>query len=323
MNVRKLFRFGLGGIVGACLAVSAGLVLLPYGKGLINHSYSLLFGPRPHVNANEVVLVYMDDDSFEKLKQPYVSPPWDRNLHAKLIDRLKADGAKAVVFDIVFSDPLTNNPGADQNLARAMKEFGKVIVAADYAKTASGVKEVKSKSIMPPFDLIAENVANLGTADLDTDDDFIVRKLNVGERDDQVFPMGWAAAELVGANVTKIQEPEKRFAERWINYYGPPGHLPSISYYKAISDYRAVTGETDALESGFFRDKVVYVGSRLLTFGAGERKDEYRSPHYLLQSKSSESLFMAGVEVQATTFLNLLRGDWLTRLPKMQEAMII
>src|SRR5206468_975900 len=78
----------------------------------------------------EAALVYMDEVSHEKLKQP-LNASWDRTLHARLIDRLTAAGARAIVFDIIFTDPDNANPSADQTFAKAMKASGRVILAAD------------------------------------------------------------------------------------------------------------------------------------------------------------------------------------------------
>jgi len=127
-EARKLL---LGGVTGALLAAGAGaaLLLLKFGLGLVHLSYDLPFAILPVVKPTEAVMVYLDDDSHEQLGQPR-NQPWDRALHAKLLDRLTAAGARAVVFDIVFSDPGTN-PEADAQLARAIRANGRVLLAAD------------------------------------------------------------------------------------------------------------------------------------------------------------------------------------------------
>ena len=53
---------------------------------------------------------------------------WDRALHAKLLNRLTADNARAVIFDIWLTDP--GNTNANAELARAIKANGKVVLAA-------------------------------------------------------------------------------------------------------------------------------------------------------------------------------------------------
>ena len=89
--------------------------------------------------------------------------------------------------------------------------------------------------------------------------------------------------------------------------------------FKGMSYVDALKGG-QALED-FCRGRVVFVGSRILTKFAGERKDEYRNP-YGFFSRSGD-LFVAGVEIQATMCANLMREDWLRRLPDSAERILI
>ena len=75
-------------------------------------------------------MVYMDDASFQELHQKYTAV-WDRSLHSTLIKRLVEKGAKAIVFDIIFSDA-SSDPKKDEELADAMRTYGTNIVAADW-----------------------------------------------------------------------------------------------------------------------------------------------------------------------------------------------
>src|SRR6266436_6416362 len=106
-------------IFGAILSAGFGWSFFThgYGRPLITKSYELLLVWRGEVAAREAVIVSLDEVSFQKLEQP-LNAPWDRALHARLIDRLTAAGARAIAFDIVFSDP--RSPAADEQLARAI-----------------------------------------------------------------------------------------------------------------------------------------------------------------------------------------------------------
>src|ERR1051325_565976 len=104
MKLRRKFKtsqFAL--IMGVLLGIGCGLLLLQFrmGLGLARNCYDLLHVWRGDRRATEAVLVYLDESSHKALGQPY-NAPWDRGIHAKLIDRLTAAGARAVVFDIVF-----------------------------------------------------------------------------------------------------------------------------------------------------------------------------------------------------------------------------
>src|SRR5262245_10656531 len=122
-----------GGITGALLAVGVGLALLfgKFGLGLMHLSYDLPFLLRPVIKPTEVAMVYMDDDSHRELQQSYLEP-WNRSVHAQLVERLTEEHARAVVFDILFTDPIPSRPEGDERLARAIKANGKVVLGAEY-----------------------------------------------------------------------------------------------------------------------------------------------------------------------------------------------
>ncbi|MCB9799525.1 MAG: adenylate/guanylate cyclase domain-containing protein [Candidatus Omnitrophica bacterium] len=61
--------------------------------------------PRPYLE-NPVVIVDIDDESLQKLGQW----PWPRNLSARLIERLKVQGATAIAWDAVFAEPDRTSP---------------------------------------------------------------------------------------------------------------------------------------------------------------------------------------------------------------------
>src|SRR6266496_669792 len=105
------------GAIGAASAVFLGLLFLmsaTLGRGLNNLSYDFPFVVRailpmlqPPAPTNDVVIVYMDDPSHRELNQRWLQP-WDRALHAQLVDVLAAHHAKADVFDVRFDTSATN-----------------------------------------------------------------------------------------------------------------------------------------------------------------------------------------------------------------------
>src|SRR5689334_23080732 len=71
-------------------------------KALVRKSYDWSFNltrfAQPDISSSDVVVVYIDEASMRFYEQPLRSP-MDRELHARLLNRLKQEGAKAVVFD--------------------------------------------------------------------------------------------------------------------------------------------------------------------------------------------------------------------------------
>lgn len=308
--IKKLKPQSWGGTIGALIAMLAGLAVyqFPWSRALENSSYDLFFPPRPVTPVNDAVIVYLDEDSHKELDQKF-NQAWDRQLHARLVEQLTAAGAKAVVFDIVFSDPGPDS-AADVRFAAAIKAHGRVVLAADMVATAYGVGGVAAKSMTPPLEKFSEVAGNIGSAEMMPDADLIIRRHLPASQDDLLPSLSWATAEMLKLPVTL--EESSQFRSRWVDYYGPPSTIPNVSYYRALNEPHEATNR--------FRDKVVFVGARTFTKFAGERKDEYRTPY---SSSTPERPFMAGVEVQATLFLNLLTEGWLNRLTLAQERWLL
>jgi adenylate cyclase len=84
---------------------------------------------------------------------------------------------------------------------------------------------------------------------------------------------------------------------RYINFFGPPGTVTTIPYYQALSIRDGMLGDKRVDLKG----KAVFVGlSEVLL---AERKDSF----YTVFSKANGT-FIAGVEISATAFANLLTG---------------
>lgn len=308
-------RFLLAILVGVALTITVGLFLhtrtssdpkqqtLRFGTRLEQASYDLLLAARGDRAVSETVVVYLDDASHERLGQPQ-NVPWDRALHARLIDRLTAAGAKAIVFDIVFSDPNPDKAAADQLLIEAIRRSGRVVLAADNVPDGP-----KTKRTVPPFDALTEVAANIGSAETEPGSDLIIRT-HTRRADNPLSSLTWAAAEYLQLPAVQGAGAEDR--ERWLNYYGRPGLVPSCSYFEAL--------DASVIKDDFFRDKVVFVGARIMTKFAGDRKDEYPSPFTVWLGNQG---FMSGVEIQATMFLNLIRQDWISRWPNAVERTVL
>ena len=316
----KLLSQRLAALIGAAVVfvLGYGILLFPasrLNKTLVRASYDwsfdLPFLKGQALENSEVVLVYLDEASHKALKQPF-NAAWDRTLHADLLHRLKTEGARLVIFDIVFSDPGRDPKAyqADLAFAGALRTNGPVVLAADDSQSEHAAGLIDSNTLTLPLTLFRTNAASWGLAQLRPEDDFIVRQHFHGKPGDDAVTMTWAAASLLKLPVAK--NADDRFDERWIRYYGGPQTIPHVSYSQALL--------TDGTRSHFFKDKIVIVGAKPITGYSGERRDEFRSS---FSTWSDKFIFMPAVEVHATTMLNLVREDWLTRLSPAGELGVL
>ena len=309
----------LGPIIGATLSIVLGLIcfdsIMPITETLRHKSYDLSFHLRPRTIPDEVVLVYLDDASYQEYNPSYQR--WDRALHAKLLDHLKEEGAKVVVFDIIFSDANQEDPNADAAFEAAIEHNGNVILGADYVIAGSSRFLKQAEMLVLPHEPFEFAAASTGFVQLHEDTDFVVRKHHHrGSLNPNITSMTWEAA--LWAEAPNIENPDstsaKEAQQAWVNYYGEPRSLPSISYSQALAP--------DKLPEGFFKDKIVLVGANIRTGEGIERKDEFRNPFVDWQYVSQTDQFMPGVEVHATILLNLIRGDWLRSVPLGHQAIL-
>jgi adenylate cyclase len=302
------------------------------GDGIRFKSYDWLFLLRERLAKrpppDDALIVYLDEQSHAELGQP-MNEPWDRRFHARLLDRLTAADVRAVVFDIIFLEQKRYaDPEGDAALAEAARRAsGRVVVAMSTRQDRSDVnKDRRVPDAIPPYRALrtAVNSADpqrlssltMGFPQLDPSYDEIVR-LHPPSYPPFKHSLAWSLASLLQAPVTQatneVEAARLERAERWLNYYGPGRTLHYVSFQDALDPKK--------LPDELFRNKVVFIGSATLTKFSGERKDAYISPYAALSR--DEERFMAGVEIQATAAMNLLRGDWLNRLNLRWELFII
>lgn len=297
--------------------VSWGLLWGGNGRGsaLVRSSYDaslVVRGPVSGVTAGSprwpVALVYLDLRTFTQAGQD-PSQPLDRRLHARLVRRLTAAGARAVVFDILFEAPAAD-PEADAELAAAFRENGRVFLGAEWHRSEHDRGDVETVwqrgEILPTTNLLAA-VAGHGFVFAKIDPDQVFREHFAGFPERGLPSLTWAVGRHLG-----LPAVAEVGAERWLNYYGPPFTVPNVSFSDAL--------DVAAVPDTFFKDRIVVVGARPAAGQFNERRDEWRSPFAAWKPGLP---FMPGVEMHATAMLNLVRGDWLVRWPRPTEAAVL
>lgn len=274
------------------------LALLPFGAPLRFLGYDLLAVFTPGATVTNCVIIEMDQKSYRELGQTW-GQRWDRELHARLLNKLTADGAKLVVFDVTFLDATT--PDADRKLAEAMRANGRVVLAAVLEPiTGQGVL---GNEVQQPLPLLANSAASWGLAEVTRDTDQAVRRHFAGT--ETHASLAWVAANILSAPVTRLKE--QRNAPRWIHYGGPPRTISHLSYSDALN-----------APAGRFRDQLVFIGGKPKTLFLGDDVDEFATPFTRWDGNSS-----GGVEIMATTTLNLTQGDWIDRCPIWLEVLLV
>lgn len=285
--------------VVAALSVICGWLwwLTPLGERWQRASYDYLFRFGARTQTDQVTLILMDTPSYNGLKQAR-GQPWDRGLHAELLNRLADDGCRLVVFDAFFRAP--REPETDAALAQAMQRQRKVIVMAAQEQV-SDPQFVQVKPALPAEMFLAAAGTNWGVAWLDPDLDNVVRRLWPFPSPGPYASLPWRVATALGAELSSKPE------QRWLRYYGQDGPGEVMSYERA-----------SVQRANYFRDRVVFIGTAPETTLLDGEADEFATPYTRWTGESS-----AGVKLMATASLNLLHGEWLRRWPASVECGVL
>jgi CHASE2 domain-containing sensor protein/tRNA A-37 threonylcarbamoyl transferase component Bud32 len=235
---------------------------------------------RQHAQTS-VTIVGIDNASLGALPRY----PFARSLHARVIERLHADGARLIVYDISFDRPTT--PQADERLLDAAA-VGAPIVFSTSLISPSGRTEVLGGDTN--LQRIGDRAA---AADLAPDGDGVIR--HTLDQVNGLPTVARAVAERLGRPVSRTQ-----LRRGWIDFPGSPGTFPSIGFSNVLR------GDFDPAA---VRGRVVVVGAT-----ASVLQD--------LHSTAAGSP-MSGPEVQAAAIGTALAGFPLRSPPRVVTLMLI
>jgi CHASE2 domain-containing sensor protein len=118
----------------------------------------------------DILIVGIDDPSLAKIGEW----PWDRSVHAKLIETLQAAKPRSITFDILLSEP--GNATSDVALAAAMAGPAPVNIPLHFVSPGN---DGKAYDTVEPAPVFMRSAKGVGHANVVFDDDGIVRRANL------------------------------------------------------------------------------------------------------------------------------------------------
>jgi adenylate cyclase len=284
----------------------------------------------------DVVVVTVDQPDLDFFKNQGVTWPWPRQLYAPLLDYCHRAGAKAVIFDILFTEASSYGAEDDQRLARAAAAAGNVVLPFFLSRSAKPPNPAETdllkkagltipgpppqdqaayRAVVTPIPPLLEAAGALGNVESSPDADGIYRRvpLVVPFKDKWLPILGFAAfhrfsdqgalsfkpGTLVVGDIAIPLDAAGRFLLR---YRGPSRSHKRFSAANVIaSESRLNHGLPPIYPLKDFAGKWVLVG---LT-----------APGLLDLKASPVAAIYPGVEVHATLLDNLLRRDFLRPVP--------
>ena len=276
-------------LVSGELAAIIGVVgqlthLLP---GVQSDTVALRFQAREAHRPNDIVVVGIDDVTFSDLHQQW---PFPRRTHARAIDRLKAAGAKTIVYDIQFTEP--TNQRDDLALYDAVRRAGNVVLATTETDSRGRTNVLGGDDNLRAAHAVAA-ASNLPTGPGGVFERFPYRSVGIDT-------LAVATAKRSGGPDLKPSDFESGGA--WIDYRGGPGTFRTVSFSDLIRG---------RVSPSVFRGRIVVVGA-----AAPALQDVHATP-------SSGDALMSGPEIQANAIWTAMEDLPLRSAPLWLDLLAI
>jgi CHASE2 domain-containing sensor protein len=286
-------RAGVPIRLAASLAVAAFAAALALGlqsAGLLSsleqRSVSARFEIRGAEPSRDLLVVAIDDATFSDLRKQW---PFPRSLHARVIDRLKAAGARAIVYDVQFTEP--TRPREDVALFDAIARARGVVLAT------TEFDERGRTLVLGGDDNVARAHARVGATNLPEGAD---GQLDRFPRAVHGVPsLAVAAAEEAGARRLPAKAFEPGGAR--IDFRGGPRTVPTVSFSAVLR------GKVDP---DLVRGRIVVVGATAPTL-----QDLHATP--------TSAHPMSGPELQANAIWTALHGLPLRNAPGPLDVLAV
>lgn len=257
----------------------------------------------------EIIIVDINEASLAAMAKDYGRWPWPRQVLGEFLEHLEQQQPKAVVFDILFSDPDVYNPDSDAYFDAAVAQTDNTyfpmlrldpaddklsqVKLAQIPGVGTLVGETPDPNatvavVLPHFAAIL-NGGRLGLHNIIPDVDGVVRQYTVFRAD-----YGWAISSLPARVVEGLGGEEPEDEQIILNWRGKPFTYPTVSFSDVFFDMQRQAPQRAPNE---FRGKIVLIGST-----ASSLFDVKPTPMAQLHP---------GVEILATAIDNMKRGDYL------------
>lgn len=274
---------------------------------LISHR---LLVPKPDA---DIVILDIDEASLAGMAKEQGRWPWPNRVLGEMVRGLEAQQPRAIVFDILFSDPDVQRPESDAafnaDIARSTKTFFPMLRLDPQNDRLSripvgalpGARALQPGAdantpiaiILPKVPAALDN-GRLGTHQVTPDADGIIRRYPTW-----IEHAGWRIPSMPQRIAEEFAYPGADQPETLLNWRGKPFTYPYVSFVDVYRDLKAEKKQRPADE---FKGKIVIIGST--------------APSLFDIKGTPMAHIHPGVEIMATAIDNFKNGDYLRERPK-------
>ena len=282
----------------------------------------------------DIVIVAIDDATYEYILDNYGEWPLPRDTYAKIVNYLEKQNPRIIAFDLMFVKSLKSKNQADKELTEIFKKYNNVFTSMNFDNQSEDLRippnlpqkltiDIKNnskidfsqltyKNCRTIIDEIINATSNIGIINVSRSDDGILRKMPlVVKYKDDYYPQLALKVGLnyLGENQTSFEidkHSEFKLGDRKIyldndgsailNWYGPAGTYTYIPMYQLI---KAVNGEKTELDYNF-SNKIIYFGTTDASL-------------FDIKTVPTGKIY-PGVEVQATYVNNIIDNNFIKKV---------
>jgi CHASE2 domain-containing sensor protein len=251
----------------------------------------------------EVVILAIDDSSFQKLNLP-PSEPLPRAIVAEALEALTAAPPKILIKDL-YALPNSEDPEADKAIAAALAKLPVTMSRGNYGTKRGKIDKEVFFATDPAFSTAVRAVREMSLGFEQDVSWFLGKPADKRQEEDYQFPLLRPLRELGGYEI-KTPSPYSL-----INFYGPAGTFQFVGIEELVRE------ESRAEAQEKLRDKVVLFG--LLR---NQGRIQYEDSKDIFFHAHSNGL-MFGVEIWANVAANLIEDSYIRRLTPEGEALVL
>ncbi|MBW1709727.1 MAG: adenylate/guanylate cyclase domain-containing protein [Deltaproteobacteria bacterium] len=302
---------------------------------------SILAKPGPATNNIRVIL--LDQNSLDWVKNKNgISWPWPRELYGAITSYCRRSGAKALAFDVLFSEPSKYGVDDDTSFGEAISDFGRFAASVFLGRTVGselkwpdnlpppnfkviGLKEWLARTgsesiILPraslPIPEVSQNAAVLCNVHAAPDRDGIFRRVKLlGVFDGRILPYLGLGTYLAANPHTLMRfEPDRVIVG--------PHSVPIDKHGDVILRYRGLSGTHKAYSAAAVLQSEIRIlmGQKPTIRNRNAFKDKYvlfgfSAPGLYDLRPTPVSGMYPGVEIHATMLDNLISNDFIRQFP--------
>ena len=297
---------------------------------------SILINEGAKKPSEDIVIVAIDDATYEYILDNYGEWPLPRDTYAKVINYLEQQSPRSIVFDLMFVKSIKSSNGADEMLINSFQKYNNIFTSMNFDNQSEDLRippelpdklslNIQNNSKIDFSQLtfsncrkilqgIVDATSNIGIINVSRSDDGILRKMPlVVKYKDKFYPqlalkvclnyLGETQQTFTIDKHSDLHIGDRRIyldkdGSAILNWYGPAGTYTYIPMYQLI---KAVNGEKTELDYDF-SNKIVYFGTTAASL-------------FDIKTVPTGKIY-PGVEVQATYVNNILDNNFIKKVDR-------